>query len=127
MPVKYFSLQAIFINEKPGDVMEEKHSVICRLIDFYAGVLSKRQREVLELYYYEDFSLAEIAENLGITRQGVRDAIKHGEKSLFKFEDKLGLIKKNTAISESAREIIELTDDQRIKTLADNILTQQIL
>jgi RNA polymerase sigma factor (sigma-70 family) len=62
--------------------MEDKHSLICELVDYYAAILSPRQREVLELYYYEDLSLAEIAENLGITRQGVRDAVKHGEEAL---------------------------------------------
>ncbi|HAN20279.1 MAG: hypothetical protein A2Y15_07955 [Clostridiales bacterium GWF2_36_10] len=102
--------------------MDDKRAVICKLIDFYAGVLSTRQREVLELYYYEDFSLAEIAENLGITRQGVRDNIKHGEEALFDFEDKLGLIKKNVFISETAHRIIELTDNEKIKELASEII-----
>ena len=47
------------------------------LLDFYGSVLTEKQRIILTEYYDEDLSLAEIAENMGITRQGVRDAIKH--------------------------------------------------
>ena len=49
------------------------------LFDCYSRVLSSRQRDALDLYYNEDLSLAEIAEQTGITRQAVRDLIKHGE------------------------------------------------
>lgn len=105
--------------------MEEKRAVICRLMDFYAGCLSARQREVLELYYYEDLSLAEIAENLGITRQGVRDTIKHGEEALEAFEKNLNLIGKSTAISDAARSILNITEDERIKALVNEILALQ--
>lgn len=102
--------------------MEDRHSLICELLDYYAAILSPRQREVLELYYYDDLSLAEIAENLGITRQGVRDAVKHGEEALESFENALGLMKKSKMIAGSAEEIARLTDDEHIKQLARNIL-----
>ena len=55
------------------------------LLDFYGPVLTDKQRVILTEYYDEDLSLAEIAENLGITRQGVRDAIKHGEAAVVHF------------------------------------------
>jgi len=119
MPVKIFTLQAYFFGELR---MEKKHALICELLDYYAAILSPRQREVLELYYYDDLSLAEIAENLGITRQGVRDAVKHGEEALKGFENALGLMKKSKLISSSAEEIEKLTDDEHIKQLARNIL-----
>ena len=45
------------------------------LFDFYGDILTERQRELFDLYYNEDLSLAEIAENCGISRQGVRDQI----------------------------------------------------
>lgn len=105
--------------------MEEKRAEIGSLMDFYASVLSARQREVLEFYYYEDFSLSEIAENIGITRQGVRDTIKHGEEALLAFEKALGLLKKSVVIHEAALRIIEITEDERVKTLAGEILTTQ--
>ena len=47
------------------------------LLDYYGMVLTEKQRNILTEYYNDDLSLAEIAENYGITRQGVRDAIKH--------------------------------------------------
>ena len=50
------------------------------LLDHYGPVLTQRQRDILTEYYDEDLSLSEIAENFGITRQGVRDAIKHGKR-----------------------------------------------
>ncbi len=61
------------------------------LLDFYGELLTENQAKVLDLYYNEDLSLAEIAEPLGITRQGVRDSIKRGEKQLYDLEEKLGL------------------------------------
>ena len=61
------------------------------LLDFYGELLTENQAKVLDLYYNEDLSLAEIAEPMGITRQGVRDSIKRGEKQLYDLEEKLGL------------------------------------
>ena len=52
------------------------------LLDFYGEVLTPKQREMLNQYYNDDLSLSEIGENFGITRQGARDAIKHGENAL---------------------------------------------
>ena len=53
-----------------------KDLTVSYLLDFYGDVLTDKQRDVMEQYYNDDLSLAEIAENFGITRQGVRDAIK---------------------------------------------------
>ena len=59
------------------------------LLDFYGEVLTPKQREMLRQYYNDDLSLSEIGENFGITRQGARDAIKHGETALKELEEKL--------------------------------------
>ena len=64
------------------------------LFDFYGDVLTDRQKEFYDLYYNEDLSLGEIAENYGITRQGVRDVIVRAEAALTELEDKTGLIKR---------------------------------
>ena len=61
-----------------------------------SGPDGQKQRVILTEYYDEDLSLAEIAENLGITRQGVRDAIKHGEAALDELEQKLGNARRHT-------------------------------
>ena len=64
------------------------------LYDFYGDVLTERQKEFYDLYYNEDLSLSEIAENSGITRQGVRDVIVRAEASLTELEDKTGIIRR---------------------------------
>ncbi|MCD8007166.1 MAG: DNA-binding protein [Oscillospiraceae bacterium] len=65
-----------------------KYSV---LLDIYGGMLTEKQREMMELYYNDDLSLSEIADNCGISRQGVRDSIKRGEESLNELEEKVGV------------------------------------
>ncbi len=61
------------------------------LFDFYGELLTERQKEFFDLYYNEDLSLAEIAENAGISRQGVRDVIVRAEGVMQEVEDKTGL------------------------------------
>ncbi len=61
------------------------------LLDIYGGMLTDKQREMLEFYYNDDLSLSEIAANEGISRQGVRDSIKRGEEALLELEEKIGV------------------------------------
>ena len=65
---------------------------VAYLFDFYAELLTDKQRDYLDLYYHQDLSLSEIAENEGITRQGVRDVIARAEGILRRMEEKLGLV-----------------------------------
>ncbi len=67
------------------------YSEIVLWLDFYSQLLTTRTREVLELHYNEDMSLSEIAEHLGITRQGVHDKIIKGVSHLKEYETNLGL------------------------------------
>ena len=64
------------------------------LYDFYGDMLTDRQKEFYDLYYNEDLSLSEIAENYGISRQGVRDVIVRAEAALTELEDKTGIIRR---------------------------------
>ena len=73
------------------------------LLDFYGDMLTEKQREVVECYYNEDLSLAEIAEEKGITRQGVRDGIKRAEQQLLEMEERLGLAKRFRSVQEELR------------------------
>lgn len=86
--------------------MKEKNLDITILLDFYGDVLTEKQRQVVELYYDEDLSLAEISELTGITRQGVRDSIKRGEAVLFEMEEKLGLSARFSRMREDLEEIV---------------------
>ena len=108
------------------------------LFDFYGKLLTKRQREVMELYYEENLTLAEIADEFEISRQGVHDALKNAEKALKGYEEKLGLVEKlqrsRQAIEEIDAEIDQLTEAcqdskiaeklKKIKTIIDKELDQ---
>lgn len=83
---------------------------ISLLYDFYGQLLSKRQNEVMKLYHEENFSLSEIAEEFGISRQGVHDALKNAEKALKEYEDKLGLVGKFSKSSDAVKEIDSIMD-----------------
>lgn len=72
--------------------MENQTYQMAMLFDFYSEVLTPRQREFFDLYHNEDLSLGEIAQNSGITRQGVRDVIVRAEHVLTKLEEKTGII-----------------------------------
>ena len=77
------------------------------LYDFYGDLLTDRQKEFYDLYYNEYLSLAEIAENYGITRQGVRDVIVRAEAYLTEIEDKTGLIRRFHTMQSQLREIAD--------------------
>ncbi len=81
------------------------------LLDFYGDMLTEKQRDVMEQYYNDDLSLAEIAQGFGITRQGVRDSIKRGENYLLELESKVGFASKYTEIQKSLSEITRLAKD----------------
>jgi len=72
--------------------MIEKLVEIGILFDFYGKLLSKKQYTVIDLYYNHDLSLAEIGEELGISRQGVYDTLKRAEESLYQYEETLQLV-----------------------------------
>ena len=80
------------------------------LYDFYGDMLTDRQKEFYDLYYNEDLSLAEIAENYGITRQGVRDVIVRAEAVLTELEDKTGIIKRFHKMQGQFAQIQEAVD-----------------
>ncbi|MCQ2464045.1 MAG: DNA-binding protein [Oscillospiraceae bacterium] len=79
------------------------------LLDFYGDLLTEKQRDIMQLYYFEDLSLSEIAENENISRQGVHDAIKHAEQYLDEFEEKIGLFRKTTTFRELVAGIKQCT------------------
>ena len=80
------------------------------LFDFYGEVLTPRQKEVFDLYYNEDLSLAEIAENYGISRQGVRDVIVRAEAIMTDLEDKTGLMKRFMLMQQQVQAILDAAE-----------------
>jgi len=77
--------------------MVEKRPLINILYDFYGPLLTERQRNLMELYYEQDLSLGEIADQCGITRQGVHDGLKRAGEALERYEVKLGLVRRHLA------------------------------
>lgn len=102
--------------------INDKRREISLLFDFYSPLLSERQREAIDLYYNQDLSLSEIAENLGITRQGVRNAIVTGEEYLFFLEKSLKLAEYDQKVRQTAEKILALTDDEQVANEAKKLL-----
>ena len=107
------------------------------LFDFYGDLLTERQREFYDLYYNEDLSLAEIAENYGISRQGVRDVIVRAEAAMTEIEDKTHIIRRFqqsrtaiAAIGQAADTLLQSIDrrsyndamlDEIARTIKENV------
>ena len=94
------------------------------LYDFYGELLTKHQREIYEDAVYQDMSLSEIAEEHGISRQGVHDLIKRCDKLLLGYEDKLHLVERFSRIKEKIEQIESRTTQEEIKELATKILEE---
>lgn len=80
------------------------------LLDVYGQLLTEKQRFAIDMYYNEDLSLAEIAEEIDISRQGVRESIKQGEKHLLEYEEQLGVVKRFKNISAQLEELDTLLE-----------------
>ena len=91
--------------------MKEKLIEMCLLLDIYGKLLTERQRDLVDFYYNEDLSLGEIAENLSISRQGVRDGLIHAEEALRSYEEKLGLMGKMAAIRAEAESMKQCAEE----------------
>ena len=102
------------------------------LYDFYGDTLTDRQKEFYDLYYNEDLSLSEIAENYGISRQGVRDVIVRAEASLTELEDKTGIIRRFHVMQDQLKGVLasvdaihkrnaQLYQDSEIEALTESI------
>ena len=102
-----------------GGIAVENSAVMrSMLFDFYGELLTDKQREYFDLRYNEDLSLGEIAEQSGISRQGVWDIIRRAEAAMTEIEEKTGLIKRfmerNAQIDEIIRELRDKGADERI-------------
>nr|WP_214826942.1 putative DNA-binding protein [Exiguobacterium algae] len=92
----------------------EKTNRMNYLIDFYQALLTPKQRNYMSLYYLDDYSLGEIAEEFEVSRQAVYDNIKRTETMLEQYEEKLGLFEKfeeRQQLLQTLKRQVELTDD----------------
>ncbi|MEL4105760.1 YlxM family DNA-binding protein [Oscillospiraceae bacterium CM] len=91
--------------------MTDKKLQMAMLFDFYGDLLTDKQREYFDLYHNEDLSLSEIAENAGISRQGVHDLIMRAENTLSAVERKTGLIQRFALMQSVADKAAALTGE----------------
>ncbi len=88
----------LYSAKRKGGIAVEDRLMQSMLLDFYGELLTERQRSCYELHVNEDLSLSEIAEQCGISRQGVWDNIRRAEQSLREIEEKTGLVARFTAL-----------------------------
>ena len=87
--------------------MPEDRWYMSMLLDFYGDLLTERQRNCCDLHYNEDLSLSEIAEQCGISRQGVWDTIRHAEETLRETEEKTGLLHRFSETEDRLRRVLQ--------------------
>lgn len=90
--------------------MFEKNLKFAYLLDFYGTALDQHTEAVMKAYYDDDLSLAEVAEGVGISRQGVRHIIKRGEEQLEFLESRLGLAKRHERTEDAVARLRALSD-----------------
>ena len=105
--------------------MFEKNLHFTVLFDLYGELLTEAQNKMFDYYYNDDLSLSEIADGVGISRQGVRHLIKKGEEHLMFLEERLGLAEHSEALDEAAERIdklVGLLGDGKIES--ENLLAE---
>ena len=101
---------------------------IVLLYDYYGELLTDRQKECFEMRYYQDLSLGEIGEELGISRQGVHDNLSRTEALLRRMEENIGCVKRYKLARETLSEIrkaatvLDASSDPAVSALAQQIL-----
>lgn len=110
-----------------GDYQMEKFVEQTLLYDFYGELLTERQQQVYESVVLEDFSLSEVAEELGISRQGVHDMIRRCNHTLEEYEKKLHLVEKFLCIKKQVQRISQIAEkyqDREITEISKEILEE---
>jgi len=97
------------------------------LFDYYGELLTQKQKTYFDLYYNQDFSLAEIAEEEGISRQGVHDTLTRTEAALRNFEEKTGIVaramQRRQALETIGQAARQIRDENLAKTILDAVDT----
>ncbi len=104
-----------------GCVME-KNIQLSMLLEIYGKLLTQKQFDMVDLYYNQNLSLSEIAEEVSITRQGVRKSLIEAENKLYDYEEKLQFLKFKSEKEEKIRKIMEETEDRRFKEKLQELL-----
>ncbi len=98
----------------------EKLAEMALLADFYGPLLTEKQRNVWDLHYQQDLSLAEIAELEHISRQAIHDLLKRTERILAEYEEKLGLVQRFWAERQKLMEIKTLFQELEVQDFTNS-------
>lgn len=107
-------------------MFQKKVVEISMLYDFYEPLLTDRQREIMRLYFEDDYSLGEIGDNMNISRQAVHDTIKKAEKSLHEYEEKLGLVRRYFEAEKACHEINRIIDELAMQCEANELISEKL-
>lgn len=108
-----------------GGYQMEKFVEQTLLYDFYGELLTERQQQVYESVVLEDYSLSEVAEDLGISRQGVHDMIRRCNHTLEEYERKLHLVEKFLCIRQQVHKISCIAEKYHAQEIID--ISKEIL
>lgn len=98
----------------------DKNIKISMLLELYGKLLTEKQFDITDLYYNQNLSLSEIADELDVTRQAIRKSLIEAEKNLCEFESKLGLLAKTFQRQEKVEKIVsKLKDKELIKLIEE--------
>lgn len=99
----------------------EKNIKISMLLEIYGNLLTERQSDIADLYYNQNLSLSEIADEINITRQAVRKSLVEAEKNLFEYEEKLRFLEKSIQRRNKIDKILTLIDDDKLAKLIEEL------
>lgn len=106
----------------------DKRVQISIMLDYYGALLTDKQSDVMDLYFNQDLSLAEISEITNTSRQAIHDIIKRCEKVLLEYELKLQLVKKSIEFTKAKEEVnrkLELLTDENVDLMEiHNMITE---
>ena len=111
--------------------MKQEAFKMSLLLDYYGGLLTEKQKTYFDLYYNQDLSLGEIAEQEGISRQGVHDAVRKGAHQLESYEALLGLAERYRRLTEGLNEGLDALRDapgeqaQRAREILERLLLEE--
>ena len=99
----------------------DKSVKISMLLEIYRKILTEKQADVVDLYYNQNLSLGEIAEDLNITRQAVRKSLVEAEKNLLMFEEKLDILERQIKREQKIDQILKKIEDEKLKKLIEEL------
>lgn len=99
----------------------DKSIKISMLLEIYGKLLTERQADIVDLYYNQNLSLSEIADDSDVSRQAIRKSLLEAEKNLFEYEKKLGFLERQVSRGEKIDAILKMIDDEKITKLIDEL------